>query len=282
MKKDYSQTLGDLKLGNVIPVYPKVSKALKSLTASVLFSQILYYVGAFKKMTFNKTDAEICQETALSLDELKAARKKLIEKKIISVQRKGLPCKMYYTINRDAIAELLEACFEEEHIPPQQTVSGNSTNLSVENPLTLLNKHNNNIINNINNINNINKEGEIENFVSNHIVSKNKKQFQSKNKNQFQPPKIEEVYQMALERGLTCEQAKFQARDFIDYYESVGWVRGKGQNVKPIVSWKGAFSGWLNRSAQWQQQKSQSQTGTTRTEDYNEIAEMTIKSLLLK
>lgn len=55
-------------------------------------------------------------------------------------------------------------------------------------------------------------------------------------KEKFKKPTLDEVEKYCLERG-----NKINPQEFIDYYESVGWVIGKG---KPMKDWKAAIRTW--------------------------------------
>lgn len=50
-------------------------------------------------------------------------------------------------------------------------------------------------------------------------------------------------------RGLEAAQAEAEAQQFLDHYESVGWVIGKTR--KPMKSWPGAASTWLSNWHKW-------------------------------
>lgn len=67
----------------------------------------------------------------------------------------------------------------------------------------------------------------------------------------FVKPTVDEVNAYAEEKGYT----NVDGQDFIDYFDSVGWVVGK--TLKPMVSWKGAVSTW-NRQHKGDKNKLQS------------------------
>jgi hypothetical protein len=58
----------------------------------------------------------------------------------------------------------------------------------------------------------------------------------------FIPPSVQEVQEYAKTEGLRME-----AERFVDYFESVGWVIGKG---KPMKSWRAAAKNWARTSQQ--------------------------------
>ena len=109
-----------------IAYYPIYRKVAGSTTAGILLSQLMYWFA--KKDEFHKTDVDLLEETMLSLDELKNAKKKIKNLSFITVVRKGIPAKTYYKIDW----EMYQSCLEEFH----HTVSGNPTNCTVEKPHT--------------------------------------------------------------------------------------------------------------------------------------------------
>ena len=56
----------------------------------------------------------------------------------------------------------------------------------------------------------------------------------------FIPPSVQEVQEFAMTEGL-----KMEAERFVNYFESVGWVIGKG---KPMKSWQAAAKNWARTS----------------------------------
>lgn len=72
----------------------------------------------------------------------------------------------------------------------------------------------------------------------NKIVKENNKEEYIKeiNKEKFKKPTIEEVKSYCLER-----KNKIDPQAFIDYYETVGWIIGKG---KPMKNWRAAVRTW--------------------------------------
>lgn len=96
------------------------------LTAGVLLSQIVYWSGTKKGGEFYKTNEEFAVETGLSMDEVKYAKKLLIELDIITVTQKSLPRKTYYKLNEEVLVRFLTS----EWLDHQQ-VGGSDTNWSV-------------------------------------------------------------------------------------------------------------------------------------------------------
>lgn len=112
----------------VIAYHPILSKITGKLTSGVLLSQIMYWANTKDGKEFYKTDKEFCEETGLTLDELKAAKKRLIEGGFITVVKRGTPQRSFYL----HMVEITEIKLREFH----QLDGVNSTNLTVEIPPT--------------------------------------------------------------------------------------------------------------------------------------------------
>jgi hypothetical protein len=82
-----------------IAVYPIYIKLTGSVNAGLLLSQIMYWYSAMKGRKFYKSDAEIMEETMLSLNELRGAKSRLKELPFIMITLHGIPAKTHYDIN---------------------------------------------------------------------------------------------------------------------------------------------------------------------------------------
>lgn len=82
------------------------------------------------------------------------------------------------------------------------------------------------------------------------------KQAQVKPKQGFIKPSVEEVRQYCTEKGYAIDAEKF-----VNYYDSVGWVRGKTK----IVSWKATLATW-NKNNKEYESKSFTNNPATRAE----------------
>jgi hypothetical protein len=306
--KNYFEVLKNV--GTVTPVYANISKCIGFL-ASGFLSQLIYYSAAFNKNTFHKTDAEISDEVGFTVKEIRTARAYLIELGFISYERKGIPARGYYTIFPEKINAFLDnkLCQIGELAKPKgQTCKDESANLQSQKGELLHNiQHNkqHNIHKNIHN----NKEGKIENFAptqtteninfevpflneNGNPINEHPAKQQKPKLNNVAPqsvkntltPTIDEVLEEALKKGLNPETAKYEASQFFNYYDSVGWQYGKGRK---ITRWRSAFAGWLNRAEKWANKDkqrtsnpkpNQQQQATDR--NYDEIADITINSLL--
>lgn len=86
------------------PIYIDISG---SINAGYLLSQMMYWAKTKDYKEFYKTDSDFCAELRMGLKELKNAKEKLREAGIVSITRKGIPAKTYYTINKQRVVELI-------------------------------------------------------------------------------------------------------------------------------------------------------------------------------
>ena len=63
----------------------------------------------------------------------------------------------------------------------------------------------------------------------------------------FIPPSLEEAKAYFAEKGST----DIEAENFMDYYDSNGWMVGKNK----MKAWKSAASRWIRQRMEWSQQK---------------------------
>ena len=132
-----------------ISYYPIYKRITGSTTAGILLSQLMYWWAKMDGREFYKTDAEIMEETELSVDELRGAKVKLKKCKFLKISHRGVPCKTYYWIIYPILMDEIAASvsgktpnqfreFPETgsgEFPKQD--SGNSTDLNREIPETL-------------------------------------------------------------------------------------------------------------------------------------------------
>ncbi|WP_233143446.1 DNA replication protein [Aggregatibacter actinomycetemcomitans] len=95
-------------MGKPVAYYKNLSRHLGGATAAILFSQLFYWSdktdnpnGVYKQLD------ELCEETGLTLEELRTARKKLIGKGVLVETNKRLEHKIYFRIDFDAFDELM-------------------------------------------------------------------------------------------------------------------------------------------------------------------------------
>ena len=93
-----------------IAVYPIYIKLTGSVNAGLLLSQIMYWYGAMKGRTFYKSDAEIMEETMLSVNELRHAKLRLKQMSFIKISLHGIPAKTHYTIDDKLLISEINKC----------------------------------------------------------------------------------------------------------------------------------------------------------------------------
>lgn len=161
------------------------------------------------------TQDKISNDTCLSEYQIQKALKTLQEKNIVSVKKRGIPCKNYYKINEYAILELLGTSTPETR--PLETEK--LDNLQQNNSITISNNTNNNNTNN--------------NTYIDRATDTDKPE--KKKTTSFQKPTVDEVRAYCEERGNNIDPEKF-----IDYYNSNGWKVGKS----PMKDWKATIRNW--------------------------------------
>jgi hypothetical protein len=93
-----------------IAVYPIYIKITGSVNAGLLLSQIMYWYGAVNGRTFYKSDAEIMDETMLSVNELRHAKARLKQMSFIKITLHGVPAKTHYTIDDKLLFSEINKC----------------------------------------------------------------------------------------------------------------------------------------------------------------------------
>lgn len=89
--------------------YNKVLAKAIGLEEALVLGQVCSLSLIFHDKEFYFTYAEIQEETCLTEYAVKKAVQNLLKLKILSVTRKGCPCKSWYTINEKVIVEILES-----------------------------------------------------------------------------------------------------------------------------------------------------------------------------
>ena len=116
---NYNKKLLEVLSIKPIAFNPLLAKAIGSVKAGLLLSQLLYWWGKGQNPEWiYKTIDEIEEETALSRYEQDGAIQKIKNLKLVEVKRKGIPAKRHFKLNLGNISKL---------------VCGNSTNLFEEN-----------------------------------------------------------------------------------------------------------------------------------------------------
>ena len=95
------------RFGQAVGYYPALTKIFGSVSASILFAQLFYWQPkATSPLGVYKTAEELTEETGLSVDEQRGARKKLVKLGVLVETHKRLEHKIYYRIDEDAFDAL--------------------------------------------------------------------------------------------------------------------------------------------------------------------------------
>jgi hypothetical protein len=114
-------------------VYNRVySKITGSVTAGLLLSQLVYWAKTMDYKEFYKTDKEFSEELGMGLYELRGAKKKLKELKLVNIEVKNVPAKTYYKVDVDEIIALISSLGKNHKLD-----CGKTTNWNEEKPQTI-------------------------------------------------------------------------------------------------------------------------------------------------
>ena len=105
-----------IDIGRPVAYYPQLSHITGGVKETLFLCQLLYWNGkqANKNGWIYKTQKEMFEETGLSRYEQEAARRNLREKGFIKEVRKGVPAKMHYRVDLDAISKAWEDFMKKE------------------------------------------------------------------------------------------------------------------------------------------------------------------------
>ena len=92
--------------GRVVAFYPDLARAVGSVKAGLLLSQLLYWSRGTEWIC--KTQEEIQERTSLSRQEQETARALLKELGILEEKYRGMPRRLYFRINTDRLLQVLE------------------------------------------------------------------------------------------------------------------------------------------------------------------------------
>jgi hypothetical protein len=99
---------------NPIAYYPIYRSVTGSTTAAIALSQLLFWHTAVKCRKFYKTDAEIREETRLTENEWRTAKKIIKGLDFVSIEVKGVPARTYYDFDYLLLAEAVGKAAESE------------------------------------------------------------------------------------------------------------------------------------------------------------------------
>nr|DAD64579.1 MAG TPA: hypothetical protein [Caudoviricetes sp.] len=92
-----------------VAVYPIYIEFTGTVTAGMLLSQLMFYFQSLKKDKIFKTNEEICAETMLTINELRAAKKIIKECGFIETSKEGLPARTFYKIDWGKYYKIMSA-----------------------------------------------------------------------------------------------------------------------------------------------------------------------------
>lgn len=96
------------QLTSQVVVIGKLTRALKgNAVASTLLNQLMYWQGKHGE-GFYVTSENLTEQVGISRKSQIKARKVLVELGLLTEERKGLPARLYFTVNVEAVAVLLE------------------------------------------------------------------------------------------------------------------------------------------------------------------------------
>ena len=104
-----------------VAYHPIIARAVGSVSAGVLLSQFLYWTPRTDDPDgwFYKTRDELALETALTRYEQEGARKALKKLGVLEETVRGLPAKIYFRVNVEALTALLATVQVAENQPPR-------------------------------------------------------------------------------------------------------------------------------------------------------------------
>lgn len=103
--------------------YISTNKAIArdtDLNTSALFGELISLSSRFGKDEFYYTYEELNYSTTLTDDAIRKSVRKLCKIGVISVTRKGMPCKTYYKINTDECLAYIKSIIEKENTEDSQ------------------------------------------------------------------------------------------------------------------------------------------------------------------
>ncbi|MCE1227359.1 MAG: hypothetical protein LWW87_12900 [Geobacteraceae bacterium] len=97
-----------------IQYYPALRPLLGSATATIFFGQALYWSDKTEAGWFWKTQDDWQVETGLTPDEQSSARKKLKKIGVLKEEFRGIPRKLWFSLDLDRFEQLVEANFSND------------------------------------------------------------------------------------------------------------------------------------------------------------------------
>jgi hypothetical protein len=89
-------------------VYHKIyAKIVGSTSGGLAVSQLIYWSRAMNHCEFYKSNAELCEELGMGINEFKAAKKLILQTGIFTTEVRGVPATTYYKINLKVLFDLI-------------------------------------------------------------------------------------------------------------------------------------------------------------------------------
>ena len=98
--------------------YNKVIAKRLGVNEAILLGELCSIFDYFHYNEFYINQERISNDTALSIKQIRTSMSTLVEAGVVTVTKKGQPCKNWYYINEDAITAILESA-EDEEVPEE-------------------------------------------------------------------------------------------------------------------------------------------------------------------
>ena len=231
------------------------------IAGALLLSQLLYWQGrqARNDGWLWKTQAEIEEETGLTRREQETARKRLKALGILEEKRMGVPAKMHFRINEDALISALQTSLAESanlewRNPPnwnggiRQTNTENTTETTYrESPPVSPPRGEGAPTSPSAPLSRQDDEGAGEQTAPSKKTSNRKSKKETTFRNSEYGGRVPpEWLQFAQDRGLSAREAAVEADRFATY-----WNEGKGRNTRRR-SWKATWRNWIAKHRAYQ------------------------------
>mgnify|MGYP002864368834 CR=1 FL=1 len=94
--------------------YNKLIVSKLGVYEAILLGELCSIAGLFKSCEFYFSQEKISSDTSLSTRQIRSATEMLMEYGIISVEKKGIPCRLWYRLDESAIVRILNDDSEKE------------------------------------------------------------------------------------------------------------------------------------------------------------------------
>ena len=229
-----------------VPLYAKYTG---SITAGLLLSQLMFYFSSLKKDKIFKTNAAIMDDTMLSENELRSAKKTIKKCEFLTIKKEGLPGRTFYEINWDKYYQIFSDFALQNDTNSHDNISESNTSSQgkITSPVALNQPHRSSEFHPTNKNNNFNTQTTT--YTTTYNTRKNIKKenpqieiCEEKNsdekltsKKKFIKPTLEDLNSYKQEKDLNVD-----CESFYDYYEAKGWIIGRS----PMKDWRATMRNW--------------------------------------